>query len=59
MNLNKKQQEIYDLVISKKHKVVLLEGKAGTGKSYVLSKIATAYNGDVLVTATTNKARIY
>ena len=57
MNLNKKQQEIYDLVISKKHKVVLLEGKAGTGKSYVLSKIATAYNGDVLVTATTNKAK--
>lgn len=55
--LNEKQKQIYDLVLNSKHKSFYLKGKAGVGKSFVVSQIAKDFNGSVLLTATTNKAK--
>lgn len=55
--LNDKQQEIYNEVLNSDKKIFMLTGSAGTGKSFVLGEIAKDYPGEVLVTATTNKAK--
>lgn len=60
MNLNRKQLIVYNWFISampKDARTVLLTGAAGTGKSYLISKIAQNFKGSVLITATTNKAK--
>ncbi|RUT51685.1 hypothetical protein BWK51_00090 [Campylobacter fetus] len=55
--LNEQQQIVYDKVLNGDERVILLQGEAGTGKSYTLSSIAKDYPGSVLITATTNKAK--
>ena len=60
MNLNRKQLIVYNWFISaipKGARTVLLTGAAGTGKSYLIAKIAQNFKGSVLITATTNKAK--
>lgn len=60
MNLNRKQLIVYNWFISampKDTRTVLLTGAAGTGKSYLIAKIAQNFKGKVLITATTNKAK--
>ena len=55
--LNKEQQLAYDNIMNSSDRVIVLLGKAGTGKSYLISKIAKELGDDVSVTATTNKAK--
>lgn len=58
--LNEKQQQIYDAIVKNTNpnfKTFFLKGKAGSGKSYVISQIAKDYPSKVLLTATTNKAK--
>ena len=58
MELNKEQQQVYDLAIQENDiKVILLKGSPGTGKTETLKRIIKDYPGTVLVTATTNKAK--
>lgn len=62
MNLNKKQQEIYDYIVKNKWqkdgvRSILIKGAAGTGKSLLTSTIAEKLGYRCLVTATTNKAK--
>lgn len=55
--LNQIQQECYNEVLFGNNRIVLLTGSAGTGKTALTSKIATDFDGEVLITATTNKAK--
>ena len=55
--LNDKQQEIVDAVLNSDKRVFMLNGAAGTGKSYTLKTIMDSYPGTILLTATTNKAK--
>ena len=57
MTLNKQQQEAYNEILYGTTKIVLLLGKAGTGKTYTVSKAIENYQGTIAVTATTNKAK--
>lgn len=57
MSLNKQQQEAYNEILYGTAKIVLLLGKAGTGKTYTVSKAIEGYQGTIAVTATTNKAK--
>lgn len=62
MNLNKKQQEIFNYITKNKWKndkvkSILIKGEGGTGKSYLTSHIADTLGYRCLVTATTNKAK--
>ena len=60
MKLNRKQLIVYNWFVSampKDVRTVFLTGAAGTGKSFLISKIAQNFKGSVLLTATTNKAK--
>lgn len=57
MILTKEQQEVYDEIINSTDRVIVLLGKAGTGKSTLISYLAHHYKGSVSLTATTNKAK--
>ena len=57
MTLTKEQQEVYDEIINSTDRVIVLLGKAGTGKSTLISYLAHHYKGSVSLTATTNKAK--
>lgn len=56
--LNTKQQEAYDKVMSiKDGEIIFINGEAGTGKSFLINAISSGYDGDVIISATTNKAK--
>lgn len=57
MILNAKQQEAFDEVLYGDNRIVAILGKAGSGKTTVVSQICKAYKGDILVSATTHKAK--
>lgn len=57
MTLNKKQKEAFDEVMNGSHRVILLRGSSGVGKSTTVIEIIKNYPGTVLITATTNKAK--
>ena len=55
--LNKEQQEIVNAVPKGDKRIYMLNGAAGTGKSFTLKTIIESYPGSILLTATTNKAK--
>ncbi|EPX3987288.1 ATP-dependent DNA helicase [Campylobacter fetus] len=55
--LNEVQQKIVDLVINSDKRVFILNGAAGTGKSFTLKTIIEEFKGSFILTATTNKAK--
>ena len=55
--LNKEQQEIVNAVLKGNKRIYMLNGAAGTGKSFTLKTIIESYPGSILLTATTNKAK--
>ena len=57
MVLNRQQQTAYDEILHGNSKIVVLTGKAGTGKSAVTSQIVKHYPKTVGVTSSTNKAK--
>ncbi len=57
MTLNKKQQVAYNEVLKGSEPIVVLTGAGGTGKSFTTGKIIKDFVGEVLITATTNKAK--
>lgn len=57
MTLNKKQQLAYNEVLKGSEPIVVLTGAGGTGKSFTTGMIIRDFVGEVLITATTNKAK--
>jgi len=57
MKLNKLQRKAADAVLTKKHQVIVLTGAGGTGKTYTVQYIIDHYSGNILLSATTNKAK--
>ncbi|WP_086226420.1 ATP-dependent DNA helicase [Campylobacter devanensis] len=55
--LNQMQQEIVNAVLKGDKRIYMLNGAAGTGKSFTLKYIIDSYPGSILLTATTNKAK--
>ena len=55
--LNKMQQKIVDLVLNSDKRVFILNGAAGTGKSFTLKTIIEKFKGSFILSATTNKAK--
>jgi ATP-dependent exoDNAse (exonuclease V) alpha subunit len=55
--LNTEQQQIVDAIKFSDKRIFMLKGKAGTGKSFTLKTIMDEYEGSILLTATTNKAK--
>ena len=56
MELNKLQQEAYNLCLTDKPRVVAILGNAGSGKSFLISELTKVLK-DCFITATTNKAK--
>jgi ATP-dependent exoDNAse (exonuclease V) alpha subunit len=57
--LNKGQQEAYENIIKLEHDMVVLSGRAGTGKTYLTTEITKHFidnNLSVMITASTHKA---
>lgn len=57
MSLNPEQQLVVDEVLNSDERVICILGKAGTGKSYLVSHLAGLLKRKVSITATTNKAK--
>lgn len=57
ISLTKEQLEAYNHILNSKERVIVLLGRAGTGKTTVISQLAKNYIGDIVITATTNKAK--
>lgn len=55
MSLSQQQQEVFDLIKSRRCKFVRLDGSAGTGKSYLIDKIRQ-YDRAVCIVAPTGRA---
>ena len=55
MNLSQQQQEVFDLIKSRRCKFVRLDGSAGTGKSYLIDQIRQ-YDRSVCIVAPTGRA---
>ena len=55
--LNEKQQKIVDLVLNSDKRVFMLNGAAGTGKSFTIKTIIEEFKGSFILSATTNKAK--
>lgn len=57
IKLTKDQEKVYNEILSSSERVIVLLGLAGSGKSTLIQYLANSYTKELVLTATTNKAK--
>lgn len=57
IKLTEEQQKAYDVISNSDDRVIVLLGMSGSGKTTLVTHLAKNFEGDISLTATTNKAK--